>query len=84
MKKLFTSGDKVILREQIKLLSRRQAKLIYLRFWENKSTQEIACEFRRNWDSVYRDLQVALGRLRRGCLANPDFSRSRRRAARAG
>ena len=71
----FSVEDQIIARSLSRKLRPRQRKAIVLRFWHDYSIFEIAGLLGVSWDEADRMIKDALGKLKRGCMAQPHFSR---------
>lgn len=60
----FTEMDYIILRNSLAQLSKTERKVIYLRFWENMTIQEIAKMHRMSWERVDNLIDETLLKLR--------------------
>jgi len=56
------------LKRALSNLPPKTQRLIYLRFWENMTIEEIAIEMRLTWDEADRAITVALANLRESML----------------
>ena len=62
--KAFNHYDKLQVRRAVSKLSPIHQRIIFLRFWENYSIEDIAKEMRIEWNEAYRSLEDAIDLLR--------------------
>lgn len=72
----FTQNDIAVIREALRELPIIEWHIIYLRFWENYSIQEIAESLEMRWEEVNQTIDKLLIDLKAHCLNEPTFSRS--------
>ena len=72
---LFTETDYEILRSQMKDLSPRDFKILFLRFWGKQSLSEIANDMRLSFEEVDSSIKSSLKLLKNLCLKDSLFSR---------
>lgn len=78
MEALFSSRDHVIARSLMKQLPPKQRKAVVLRFWHNYSIFEIAKSLRVTWVEADKILSKALVKMKRECVKQPHFSKSKK------
>lgn len=76
---LFTSIDYGIVRLALSELPKVMSMAVEMRFWEHRTSCEIAMELGVSVKNVDRWLCLAMKALRDKCLRHPEFSRSRHR-----
>lgn len=74
----FSGTDRAIARALLKRLPPAQRKAVVLRFWHNYSVFEIAKALRVSWGEADSLLREALCKLKKDCIRQPHFSRSKR------
>lgn len=72
----FTEEDHRIVRRALLAIPTRAQRAVYLRFWKQQRKSEIAEKLGLSERRVDRILEAALGRLRKLCLKDPEFSRA--------
>lgn len=72
----FTQNDIAVIREALRDLPIKEWHILYLRFWENFSIQEIAESLDMKWEEVNQAIEKLLTELKEYCLNDPAFSRS--------
>lgn len=72
----FSTNDIVIIRQALGDLPFIEWHILYLRFWENYSIQEIAIALEMKWDEVNMTIEKLLVQLKDYCMKDPAFSRS--------
>ena len=64
----------MILNESIKQLSLKQKQAVSLRFWKEKTIEEIAVIMRISWAEANQLIDASLANLKKLCLNNSKFS----------
>lgn len=72
----FNQNDIAVIREALRDLPIIEWHILYLRFWENYSIQEIAESLEMKWEEVNQTIDKLLIELKEHCLKDPTFSRS--------
>lgn len=70
----FTEKDISIVRLGMQNLLITKRQILYLRYWENHSIEEIASMLDMSWDEVDRSIEEAQEELKEFCLNHPGFS----------
>ena len=76
LKNIFSSKDHGILREAVGGLEETERAVVIMRFWENRTLDEIAEVLGITWREVEKFLSRALEKLKASCLLAPGFSRN--------
>ncbi len=72
----FSKMDHQLVRAALRELSNDHRRAVYLRFWENRSIEEIAQTLGQSWDEVDDLLEEAFEKIRETCEEHQGFSRS--------
>ncbi len=72
---IFGVGDYSIVREAVSKLPQAEEAVVYMRFWQARSIQDISKELGLAWETVERLIQQAILHLKAECVAHPQFSR---------
>lgn len=72
---LFTETDYILVRKALKTVTRRQAHILFLRFWGRMTIDEIASFLRMKWGAVDRLIDSAIEDIKSHCLGDARFSR---------
>ncbi|MBS1983266.1 MAG: hypothetical protein JST16_03765 [Bdellovibrionales bacterium] len=77
----FTKNDRHIVRRALLRLPLEEQQVVFLRFWEEMSTEEIAIYFGHSYQKIESILARACEKIRTLCLMHPKFSRSMRQVS---
>ena len=69
----FTNEDKFVVLAAVQRLDQKSRLVIFLRFWDDYSIEEIAYELRLTWDDAQKLLNNSLLQLRRMIIFESSF-----------
>jgi DNA-directed RNA polymerase sigma subunit (sigma70/sigma32) len=70
----FTSKDIEVVKIGLNFLTFFERHILILRFWENKTIEEISKEMDLEWGEIDQSIEIALDKLRVFCLEHPQFT----------
>ncbi len=69
----FTPKDIEVVKIGLNFLTFFERHILFHRFWENKTIEEIAEEMKLEWHEIDHVITEALNKLRVFCLEHPEF-----------